>query len=116
MADGTCTLCSVSFAPDNVVPVNGTDEQIAAQRERLDDLRRKGRHAKGKKRKLAEESAEPNASNVQAESTLENSQTAADAKEAKRRSVALQADAAAAPDSRRACAAGLSQTSGHQRT
>ena len=116
MTDGTCALCGISFA--DVVPLNGTDEQIAAQRERLDEWRhrQKGRHAKGKKRKAAEEPSQERAADALVEVSAAESRDAADAAVAKRRNIAMQADAEAAPDGRRACVGSLDRTSGHQRT
>lgn len=58
MSDGHCATCCSPFEPRDVVPLNGTPEQVQALRERLGLRKARLERIKGgKKRKLALECA-----------------------------------------------------------
>ncbi len=38
MTDNTCALCGVSFGAADIVPLNGTDEQVGSVFQRLESV------------------------------------------------------------------------------
>lgn len=54
MADGTCSICSVAFTAQDVIPIYGSTEQIEELREAL-----AGRRKKKKKQKRADDGGTP---------------------------------------------------------
>lgn len=54
MTELACSICGRPFNESDVIPINGSKEQVAALKDKMDLLKKERKVKKGQKRKLLE--------------------------------------------------------------